>query len=157
MTKDNTPTIFLRLDDAILLNDLPGNAAGTPGAPPPIETIPITFNTSLANTPVNQTPGFRVAVFDEGVKYTLIESTELRDVRLFDAQGRVALQLPLVRTALSVGSLWRLSGAGCSGSALVFRSGIVHLDLFPDGRFSTDRGEEGDAPRLDIRRQGSRR
>ena len=34
---------------------------------------------------------------------------ELRDVRLYDAQGRVALQLPLVRTAVSVGSLWRLS------------------------------------------------
>ena len=65
VTKDNTPTIFLRLDDAILLNDLPGNAAGMPGAPPPIETIPITFNTSIANSPVNQTPGFRVAVFDE--------------------------------------------------------------------------------------------
>ena len=34
---------------------------------------------------------------------------ELRDVRLYDTQGRVALQLPLVRTAVSVGSLWRLS------------------------------------------------
>lgn len=34
---------------------------------------------------------------------------ELRNVRLFDAEGRVALQLPLVRTAVSVGSLWRLS------------------------------------------------
>ena len=34
---------------------------------------------------------------------------ELRDVRLFDAEGRVALQLPLVRAAVSVGSLWRLS------------------------------------------------
>jgi uncharacterized protein (TIGR02099 family) len=33
---------------------------------------------------------------------------ELRDVRLYDAQGRAALQLPLVRTAVSVGSLWRL-------------------------------------------------
>lgn len=32
---------------------------------------------------------------------------ELRDVRLHDAQGRAALQLPLVRTAVSVGSLWR--------------------------------------------------
>lgn len=61
------------------------------------------------------------------------------------------------RSSVGAGSLWRLSGAGCSGSALVFRSGIVHLDLFPDGRFPTDRGEEGDAPRLDIRRQGSRR
>jgi len=34
---------------------------------------------------------------------------ELRDVRLHDEEGRVALQLPLVRTSVSVGSLWRLS------------------------------------------------
>jgi uncharacterized protein (TIGR02099 family) len=40
---------------------------------------------------------------------SLIPAFELRDVRLFDPQGRVALQLPLVRIALSVGSLWRLS------------------------------------------------
>lgn len=33
-------------------------------------------------------------------------SFELRDVQLFDPQGRVALQLPLVRTAVSVRSLW---------------------------------------------------
>jgi uncharacterized protein (TIGR02099 family) len=33
---------------------------------------------------------------------------ELRDVRLHDPQGRAALQLPLVRTAVSVGSLWRM-------------------------------------------------
>ena len=32
VTKDDTPTIFLRLSDAGLLNDLPGNA--TPGSPP---------------------------------------------------------------------------------------------------------------------------
>ncbi|MFO7649845.1 MAG: DUF6569 family protein [bacterium] len=61
------------------------------------------------------------------------------------------------RSNVGTGSLWRLSGAGCSGSALTFRGGIVHLDLFPDERFSTDRSEEGDAPRLDIRRQGSHR
>jgi uncharacterized protein (TIGR02099 family) len=33
-------------------------------------------------------------------------SFELRDVQLFDPQGRVALHLPLVRTAVSVHSLW---------------------------------------------------
>lgn len=33
-------------------------------------------------------------------------SFELRDVQLFDPQGRVALHLPLVRTAVSVRSLW---------------------------------------------------
>ncbi len=38
---------------------------------------------------------------------SLMPSFELRDVRLIDAQGRVALQLPLVRTAISVQSLWR--------------------------------------------------
>lgn len=38
---------------------------------------------------------------------SLMPSFELRDVQLIDAQGRVALQLPLVRTAISVQSLWR--------------------------------------------------
>ena len=36
----------------------------------------------------------------------LMPSFELRDVQLFDPQGRVALHLPLVRTAVSVRSLW---------------------------------------------------
>ncbi len=40
---------------------------------------------------------------------SFIPAFELRDVRLHDPQGRVALRLPLVRTAVSVGSLWRLS------------------------------------------------
>ncbi|MCR4410891.1 MAG: DUF4394 domain-containing protein, partial [Thermoguttaceae bacterium] len=65
VTRDNTPTILLRLDDAILLNDLPGNAAGVPGAPPPDEVIPIPFNPSTAASPVDLAPGFRVAVYDE--------------------------------------------------------------------------------------------
>lgn len=38
----------------------------------------------------------------------LVPSVALHDVRLFDAQGREALHLPLVRTSLSVRSLWRL-------------------------------------------------
>ena len=38
---------------------------------------------------------------------SLVPSFELRDVQLIDAQGRVALQLPTVRTAVSVQSLWR--------------------------------------------------
>ncbi len=37
----------------------------------------------------------------------LVPSFELRDVQLIDAQGRVTLQLPMVRTAVSVRSLWR--------------------------------------------------
>ena len=40
---------------------------------------------------------------------SFIPAFELRDVRLHDPQGRVALQLLLVRTAVSVSSLWRLS------------------------------------------------
>jgi uncharacterized protein (TIGR02099 family) len=36
----------------------------------------------------------------------LMPSFELRDVQLFDPQGRVALHLPLVRTSVSVRSLW---------------------------------------------------
>ena len=40
---------------------------------------------------------------------SFIPAFELRNVRLYDPQGRVALQLPLVRTSVSVGSLWRLS------------------------------------------------
>jgi hypothetical protein len=65
VTRDNTPTILLRLDDAILLNDLPGNAAGVPGAPPPDESIPIPFNPSTAASPVDLAPGYRVAIYDE--------------------------------------------------------------------------------------------
>ncbi len=37
----------------------------------------------------------------------LMPSFELRDVQLFDAQGRVALHLPLVRTSVSARSMWR--------------------------------------------------
>ncbi len=37
----------------------------------------------------------------------LMPSFELRDVQLIDAQGRVALQLPLIRTSVSARSLWR--------------------------------------------------
>ena len=41
-----------------------------------------------------------------GVLPPLVPSFELSDVRLHDAQGRSALRLPLVRTAVSVQSLW---------------------------------------------------
>ncbi len=45
------------LDDAIFLNDLPGNdAAGSP----PDEVIPIPFRAAAGQ------PGYRVAIFDEG-------------------------------------------------------------------------------------------
>jgi Ca2+-binding RTX toxin-like protein len=60
-TYDTTPTIIFRLDDGLLLNDLPGNnVAGMPLGDAPI-TIP--FRAGLAQP--NQ-PGFAIAVFDEG-------------------------------------------------------------------------------------------
>lgn len=59
ITRDNTPTIFLRVPDSALLNDIPDNN-GNPGVPPD-EVIVIPFVTSTANdAPV---PGFRVAIF----------------------------------------------------------------------------------------------
>jgi len=61
VTRDNTPVIVLRLDDARLLHDLPGNPAdGTP----PDEVIPIPFNPDQGVT--TTTAGYRVAIFDEG-------------------------------------------------------------------------------------------
>ncbi|HUG70935.1 MAG TPA: dockerin type I domain-containing protein [Pirellulaceae bacterium] len=65
VTRSTTPTIFLRLDDAIFLNDLPGNAAGVVGADPPDERIPIPFVPSTSANPVGLAPGFRVAIFLE--------------------------------------------------------------------------------------------
>jgi len=60
ITYDTTPTVFLRLDDAVLLNDLPGNAA--PNSPPD-EVIPIPHVADTTATPAD--PGFRVAIFLE--------------------------------------------------------------------------------------------
>ncbi|MCX6844100.1 MAG: hypothetical protein NTX53_17695 [candidate division WOR-3 bacterium] len=48
------------------------------------------------------------------------------------------------------GTLQRLSAPSASGSALVFKKAIVHLDLFPDANPETD---DGPVPRLDVRRQ----
>jgi hypothetical protein len=55
VTNDATPRIYIRLSDAVLLNDLPGN--GTTNTPP-AGVIPIPFS------PNSTTPGFRVALFD---------------------------------------------------------------------------------------------
>ena len=57
ITRDNTPTLVFRLDDAIFLNDLPGNNAA--GAPPD-EVIPILFQAAAGAA------GYRIAIFDEG-------------------------------------------------------------------------------------------
>ena len=62
VTKVNNPTIYLRLDDAIFLQDLPGNQ--TPGGVPPMGPIPIPFNP--ATTISTTTAGFRIAVYDGG-------------------------------------------------------------------------------------------
>ena len=68
ITYVNNPTIYLRLDDAIFLHDLPGNQ--TPGGVPPMGPIVIPFNTST--TPADLaaqgtlTAGFRIAVYDGG-------------------------------------------------------------------------------------------
>ena len=68
VTRDNTPILLLRVDDDILLRDVPGDdVAGNPVD----ENIPIPFNPSqlavAANVPGSTSPaGYRVAVFDEG-------------------------------------------------------------------------------------------
>jgi hypothetical protein len=51
---------------------------------------------------------------------------------------------------VGAGRLQHLTAANASGSALVFRSSVVHLDLFPDSNPET---RDGSAPRLDFRRQ----
>ena len=56
VTRDNTPTILLRLDDSLLLHDLPGNPVPDN---PPDEVIPIPFQ-------ILAQPGYRVAIFVEG-------------------------------------------------------------------------------------------
>ena len=61
------------------------------------------------------------------------------------ARARVTSQ-----PTVGAGTLQRLSAANASGSALVFRKAVVHLDLFPDSNSETDGGS---VPRLDFRRQ----
>ncbi|NUQ61970.1 MAG: VWA domain-containing protein [Pirellulales bacterium] len=61
VTRDNTPIVYFRLDDAIFLHDLPGNPADNN---PPDRVIPIPFNP--AQTRDTSTAGYRVAIFDEG-------------------------------------------------------------------------------------------
>jgi Ca2+-binding RTX toxin-like protein len=61
VTRDNTPTIVFRLDDAFFLNDLPGNdVAGTPLGD---AIIPIPFRAGPAQPAM---PGYAIAIFDEG-------------------------------------------------------------------------------------------
>jgi hypothetical protein len=60
------------------------------------------------------------------------------------------------RPAVGAGALWRLSGGAVSGSALTFRQGVVHIDLFPVEGVSVDGDQDNDAPRLRVRRDNSR-
>jgi hypothetical protein len=62
VTKVNNPTIYLRLDDSIFLQDLPGNQ--TSGGVSPMAAIPIPFN--LATTINTNVAGFRIAIYDGG-------------------------------------------------------------------------------------------
>ncbi len=57
ITRDNTPTLVFRVDDALLLQDLPGNSAA---GSPPDEVIAIPFQAAAG------TAGYRIAIFDEG-------------------------------------------------------------------------------------------
>ena len=64
VTRDTTPTLFIRVADSALLNDIPDNGAA-PGSPPD-QTIAIPFVTDTSiDVPTGATPrsGFRVAVF----------------------------------------------------------------------------------------------
>jgi Ca2+-binding RTX toxin-like protein len=66
ITRDRTPTIFLRVPDSLLLNDLPDN--GPLPSTPPDQIIPIphvvSTDTNVLNVPVlGARSGFRVAVF----------------------------------------------------------------------------------------------
>jgi hypothetical protein len=62
VTKTNNPTIYIRVDDAFLLQDVPGNQ--TTGGVPGMGSVAIPFNS--ATTLTSTTPGFRVALFDGG-------------------------------------------------------------------------------------------
>jgi hypothetical protein len=54
------------------------------------------------------------------------------------------------RPTIGAGTLQRLTASNVSGSALVFKKTLVHLDLFPGSSLETD---DGSTPRLDLRRQ----
>ena len=61
VTRINNPVIYVRLDDSLLLNDLPGNQTTNN---PPAGVIPIPYNTSLALG--STAAGFRIALYDGG-------------------------------------------------------------------------------------------
>lgn len=52
-----------------------------------------------------------------------------------------------------VGSAWAISGNGMTGSALAYRSSVVHCDLFPSRPVGSG---DSETPKLDYRRQRTR-
>lgn len=60
VTYDDTPTLFLRLDDELFLHDLPGNPTDDT---PPDEVIPIPFREGPGQP---TQAGYAIAIFDEG-------------------------------------------------------------------------------------------
>jgi len=60
VTRDSTPTLVFRLDDAVFRHDLPGNPADDT---PPAGLIPLLFRAGPAQSTL---PGFAIAIFDEG-------------------------------------------------------------------------------------------
>jgi uncharacterized protein (TIGR02099 family) len=80
---------------------------------------------------------------------SFVPAFELRDVRLYDPQGRVALRLPLVRAAVSVGSLWRLRA-----EQLVIERPVLDVRRTMAGRIEVagldfSAGESGDGGAVD--------
>lgn len=61
ITYDNTPTIVFRVPDNELINDVPDNSPGQPGAPFDGTVIPINFQADTGDNAL--AAGFRVAVF----------------------------------------------------------------------------------------------
>lgn len=86
-TRDRTPTIFFRLDDAILLNDIQGNAPPGTNNPPTGEAIDIPFGNQTL------TPGYRIAIFDEGSVPPQISTAPQTPVgfatNVYDVQGNL--------------------------------------------------------------------
>ncbi|MEO0079266.1 MAG: DUF6569 family protein [candidate division WOR-3 bacterium] len=60
------------------------------------------------------------------------------------------------RNTPGAGELYRISASNSSGSALLFMSALVHLDLFPEQKSHLTGPEDEGAPRLEIRRHNSR-
>ena len=112
ITYDATPQLFFRLDDALLLHDLPGNPQDDA---PPDEVIQIPFQAGPAQP---TQAGFAIAIFDEGP--TPSQSAEAPLLLLSGPQGLAlvgtrrprqgAAELPILRrSCFAVVTVGRLS------------------------------------------------